>query len=470
MTTRLGPRHTAAALLALAAGVHLGAAPGEPPLDLAGLLAIGVLQAGTALALLGRPSRAVTGVAAITNSAIAGLWIVTHHQAPDVAGVLATAAALAAVAVLLLPLRRPRASAPVPLPRRAVLAAPLLAAFALLTAVPGLAHDHADHGHFTLPPPDSFADGLDFRRSPDSPLDGAVVPVGQGPVDVVADGDTLWVTDGAGGTVRRVDRHTGSPVGTPLHVGGAPTAALVAFDALWVADAEGAVLRIDTERGAVTSRTPVGRVATDLAATADAVWVTSGFDGTVTALDPATGEVDGEPVRTTVGLAAVNSGGPSALAVADGLLWVVNTLDREVVAVDPVTRMLTGEPLRVGAGPRAIAVADGLLWVANATDGTLSRIDPTVPAVIGDPVIVDAHPQLAGGPVALAAGPDGLWVANSDERTVLLVDPATATVSAGPLFASNFHSQVPRRAGLVVTSDAVWLTDYDAAALVRFPT
>jgi YVTN family beta-propeller protein len=98
----------------------------------------------------------------------------------------------------------------------------------------------------------------------------------------------------------------------------------------------------------------------------DAVWVANGQDGTVTRIDPATGQPSG-PVFVEAG--------PAGIAVTPAAVWVANSLDLSVTKIDPVAGRVT-DTIPVGDGPHAIVAGHDGVWVSDEFDATLAHIDP----------------------------------------------------------------------------------------------
>ena len=117
-------------------------------------------------------------------------------------------------------------------------------------------------------------------------------------------------------------------------------------------------------------------------------------DGTVTRIDPATGQPGG-PVSV--------GSGPAGIAITPGAVWVANSLDLTVSKIDPATDRVTAI-IDVGDGPSAIVAAKNAIWVSDEFDATLDRIDPRAGEVTGS-VFVGSSPQ------GLVATPSGMWVA-----------------------------------------------------------
>jgi Protein kinase domain len=104
-----------------------------------------------------------------------------------------------------------------------------------------------------------------------------------------------------------------------------------------------------------------------------AVWFLNNT-GTVTRLDPLTGEDQKLVVP-----------GADGVAAGEGYVWVLDNGGTQVLQIDPDT-LREIERFRVGGDPRTIAVGEGAVWVVNRGDATVSRIDPTSGDVTAIPV------------------------------------------------------------------------------------
>ncbi len=111
---------------------------------------------------------------------------------------------------------------------------------------------------------------------------------------------------------------------------------------------------------------PVGNAPQVLAHGGARLWVANAADGTVQAVDPATGAVS-TPVKVGTN--------PQALAYDGARLWVANASDDTVQAIDPATGDATaGAPIKVGTYPRTLAYDGTRLWVVNYVDDTVQYI------------------------------------------------------------------------------------------------
>jgi streptogramin lyase/predicted Ser/Thr protein kinase len=258
--------------------------------------------------------------------------------------------------------------------------------------------------------------------------------------------------------------------GAKLQWAGAGVAAIVAIVVLGVALLGGGG-GVD-----VSSPIPIGAAPLRIAAGPEAIWVTSEADGTLTRLDPESGEKVGKPVSLGAGIAGVTVGA--------GSVWVSDPLEGEVLRVDPASGAVVqrigvgGKPgplvfggdrvwvadgagagvsvinakggrlIRRGlvthAAPLRLAVGGGGLWVSSASTGTLRRID-----------LSSAKPGraiLAGrGPAGVTVANGLVWVANSRGNSITTVDSTTQVVVGEPIEACN------RPGGIDAGTSAVWV-------------
>jgi YVTN family beta-propeller protein len=231
------------------------------------------------------------------------------------------------------------------------------------------------------------------------------IRVGAGPSAVTQGGGSVWVANGADGTVSRIDRRRSDRVTIPL--GGEPTALAFGGGSLWVADEDSrAIAQVDPGANKVVARIPVGNAPRAVAVTPGAVWVASGVDWRIRRVDLRRGRVTRSvPVGAN----------PSAIAAGAGALWVASEEAGTVTRIEPSTGDV-GSPIRVGRGPSAVAVGEGAVWVTNRQDGTLSKIDSAENTVAWTV-------QVGRDPTGVAVGAGSVWVTGGEEGTVARVDP-----------------------------------------------
>jgi hypothetical protein len=279
---------------------------------------------------------------------------------------------------------------------------------------------------------------------------------------------------------------------TTIHVGGQPVDGSLGAGSVWIADGTGRVLRIDARSRRVTATLPADVEATKVAATDDAVWVSTmrrSGRHTVTRIDPASGEVVSRtpthrlfgnnlaagpravwieldkqpPVRLQrIDARTGTLGGDyghrwiAAMTVHDGILWTLSTdgvLERRDAATGQRLGRLRG--FAGGLQPNALAPDAGGAWVATGEDGALTRVTS------------DLHVQNridlgVRGPVARVG--ESLWVTVTDalahQAQLVRLDARTGRVT-GRL---RLGARVPR--ALVAVGSDVWAVIGDGTVLV----
>ncbi len=172
-------------------------------------------------------------------------------------------------------------------------------------------------------------------------IQGAPIPVGKEPLDIVAgDNGFLWTANMGDATISKIDPATGTA--TNIDVGGNPTQLAVTSDAVWVLNYSDSVTRVDI-----------------------------------------TSESVSDPI-------VVGPGVISAIATGKGYVWLANSEQNTVIRIDPETQKLTGEPIKVGSKPTSLVVGADFVYVVNQGDQTISTVDTTGP--VGDPLQLDGKP------------------------------------------------------------------------------
>ena len=208
----------------------------------------------------------------------------------------------------------------------------------------------------------------------------------------------------------------------------------------------------------------------------DAVWVSSERDGTLTRLDPGSGEPVGEPVRLGRGVAGVAVGGrwlwvtnprrgqllrldlesgrvlqtievggaPGPIALGGGRVWVADNDGRGVSAVNAEGGRVYRRGLPPLAAPLRLGVGAGGLWVSSASSGNVRRID------LGS-LRVDPSIPVGRGPAGVTVANGLVWVANSRGGTVTKVDPSIHSVLGDPIEVGG------RPGGIDAGTSTVWV-------------
>ena len=222
-------------------------------------------------------------------------------------------------------------------------------------------------------------------------------------------------------------------------LGGRATAWLVGGALIVVAAMAAAVLflLLGDDGPQVSDPVQVGTPPLRIAAGAKAVWVTSEKDGTLTKLDPETGEVLGKPRKLGAGI--------SGVAIGSNWTWATNAKTGKLLRLDPKSgRVLKAIDLPGEPGP--LALGGGRVWVADEGGGGITAVN----AEAGEVYKRGLPPQAQS--LRLAWGAQGLWVTVADANALRRVDPRTLLagepirVGRGP-------------AGVTVAGGFVWVAN-----------
>jgi streptogramin lyase len=232
--------------------------------------------------------------------------------------------------------------------------------------------------------------------------------------------------------LRRLDPRTGEEAAAVTLEGffaNVPELA-VGAGSVWVASASedsDLVIRVDAETNRVVDRIALGSPLTGLAFGHGSVWVTGSGRGTLSRIDPRTGEVAAE---IEVGRGATDVAadeGSGAVWVASGS-FAQEDSERELSRVDPETdRVVAQIPIAAQArygGAQGVAAGEGAVWVQSA-NGRLFKVDPATDEVVANLSLGEYSSDLAvyGGAV---------WATTqvSVGTRLYRVDPRTARVVA----------------------------------------
>jgi YVTN family beta-propeller protein len=244
----------------------------------------------------------------------------------------------------------------------------------------------------------------------------AVFPVEGAPDWQVVTPDAVWVSNGPGNTVLKLDPKT-NKVAATVEVGKRPCSGLAAgFGSLWVPNCMDKTLsRVDLKTNKVSATIPLGPADSEggLAAGPDSIWMMTDSKGILSRIDPQTNRLVAE--------IQVPSGSPVCVIGDDGAVWVTSTEHNVVVRVDPKTNLIT-DRVTVGPQPRFTATGGGAIWTLNQGDGTVSRIDVRTKKLVTN---IDAG--LPGPSGEIAYGEGFVWVSVFD-LPLTQIDPDTNKV------------------------------------------
>ncbi|MFL5834005.1 MAG: protein kinase domain-containing protein [Solirubrobacterales bacterium] len=204
-------------------------------------------------------------------------------------------------------------------------------------------------------------------------------------------------------------------------------------------------LLLGDEGPEVSDPVKVGTPPLRIAAGAKAVWVTSEKDGTLTKLDPETGEILGEPRNLGAGI--------SGVAIGSNWTWATNSKTGKLLRLDPKSgRVLKAIDLPGEPGP--LALGGGRVWVADEGGKGITAVN----AEAGEVYKRGVPPQAQK--LRLAWGAQGLWVTIADANALRRVDPRT-------LRAEDPIRVGPGPAGVTVAGGFVWVAASRQGAVTK---
>jgi DNA-binding beta-propeller fold protein YncE len=230
-------------------------------------------------------------------------------------------------------------------------------------------------------------------------------------------------------------------------LGGRATAWLLSGVVVFLAAIAAAalLLLLGSDGPEVSDPVKVGTPPLRIAAGAKVVWVTSEKDGTLTKLDPETGEVLGEPRRLGAGI--------SGVAIGSNWTWATNSKTGKLLRLDPKSgRVLKAIDLPGEPGP--LALGGGRVWVADEGGKGITAVN----AEAGEVYKRGLPPQAQK--LRLAWGAQGLWVTVAEANALRRVDPRT-------LLAEDPIRVGPGPAGVTVAGGFVWVAASRQGAVTK---
>jgi DNA-binding beta-propeller fold protein YncE/tRNA A-37 threonylcarbamoyl transferase component Bud32 len=277
----------------------------------------------------------------------------------------------------------------------------------------------------------------------------------------------------------------GPAVSEPIEVGTPPLRVAAGAKAVWVtSEKDGTLTRLDPDTGEVLAVRRLGRGISGIAIGGKWTWATNSRRGELLRLDPRSGRVL-KPIDVP--------GRPGPIALGAGRVWLADQSGRGITAVNAEG----GEVYRRGLPPQAPALrlaygAHGL-WVTNAEAGSVRRLDP-VSLVAGEPIRVGRGPagvtvadgfvwvansrsgtvskvdpalrdvvslEVGGHPGGIDAGTSAVWVANTEDDTVSKIDLESGAIEGDPVAVG------PEPGAVAVGGDAVWVANNGDGTVTR---
>ena len=285
------------------------------------------------------------------------------------------------------------------------------------TASPAAPTASTSAGESATPAPSTFSDG-----SIELPY-----PV----IEIIVGDDAMWASTGGerirvgAESIYRIDPSTMEATlvvdEIPVEKASNHRAFVEGGGSLWVGEDEVTrFMRFDSSTGQYLEEVPVGNRPLEPIAGLGAVWSENYEDGTVTRIDPATGDV-----AATIVIPQFNGGGPRDLAIGSSLLWAVDPDVSTMVGIDPATNAVAKEVALSGTTLCAVHVAGGRVYAESCNLATV----PT--EVIDDATGVSQGTY--NGTVPIADDGTFAWTADyADTTSIKALDPETLTY-AGPV-------------------------------------
>lgn len=235
----------------------------------------------------------------------------------------------------------------------------------------------------------------------------------------------------------------GPQVSAPVEVGTPPLRLDAGPKAVWVtSEKDGTLTKLDPESGEVRFVRKLGTGISGIAIGSNWTWATNSRTGKLLRLDPGSGSV----------LKEIDvPGEPGPLALGGGRVWVADQGGKGITAVNAEA----GAVYRRGLPPQArkLRLAWGAqgLWVTIADANALRRVDPRTLAA-GEPI------RVGRGPAGVTVAGGFIWVANSREGTVTKVNPSLRAVEDS--IEAGGHP-----GGIDGGTSAVWVADREGDAV-----
>jgi virginiamycin B lyase len=239
----------------------------------------------------------------------------------------------------------------------------------------------------------------------------------------VTTAEAQWVSNGPKNTLHRMDPKSNESVA--IEVGKRPCSGLAAgFGSVWVPlcgdqpnvenGAKPGLARVDIKTNQLTATIPMGVANSEggIAASPEAIWMTTDIKGVLSRIDPATNKVAAE-----IEVAP----GSVACVYADGAIWVSSPEKSVVTRVDAKTNQVTNT-IPIGPKPRFITAGGGSVWTLNQGDGTVSRVDTK-----SRKLVTNVEAGIPGGGGEIAFGDGAVW-ATIFQMPITRIDPATNAV------------------------------------------
>ena len=232
------------------------------------------------------------------------------------------------------------------------------------------------------------------------------------------------------------------PKAATITVKGDPDWLAATPDAIWLtSERTDSVLRLNAATNQPGTVVTVHKPCSGLAVGFGSLWVPSCGDKSVVRVDATTGAV-----QAMIPAGPADSEG--GITTGAGSVWLVTSKYGELTRIDAATNKVV-VAIRIPPGSFNPLFAEGSVWVTSNSGNALVRVDPVTNKVVGS-TAVGPKPRF------LAYGAGSIWVLNQGDGTVSRVDAKTgrlvATIAAG----------IPGHGGeITFGAGSVWATEME---------
>jgi streptogramin lyase len=232
------------------------------------------------------------------------------------------------------------------------------------------------------------------------------------------------------------------PKAATIVVKGEPDWLAATADALWVtSEKTGAVIRLNPAANRTGASIKVHQPCSGLAVGFGSLWIPSCGDKTVVRANAKTGAI-----QATVPMGPADSEG--GITTGAGSVWLVTSEKGELARIDPSTNKVVAI-VQIPAGSFNPLFAAGMVWVTSNAGSVLLRIDPATNKVAGS-TPVGPRPRF------LAYGAGSIWTLNQGDGTISRVDAKTGKLQA------TIAAEIPGQGGeITFGAGSAWATEME---------
>jgi streptogramin lyase len=227
-----------------------------------------------------------------------------------------------------------------------------------------------------------------------------------------------------------------------IRVEGDPDWLAATPDAIWLtSERTDSVLMLDAATNQPGTLVMVHKPCSGLAVGFGSLWIPSCGDKSVVRVDANTGRV-----QAAIPAAPADSEG--GITTGAGSVWLITSKVGELTRIDAATNKVAAK-IQIPAGSFNPLFAEGSVWVSSNAGNVLVRVDPVTNKVV-------ASTAVGPMPRFLAYGAGSIWVLNQGDGTVSRVSAKTgkleATIAAG----------IPGHGGeITFGAGSAWATEMD---------